>query len=260
MGLIEAAAQTIGSAGAFRKEQEKVMSQNQPTTPAPTTPSAASAAAAAPAITSVAKSSGKVPKLQIQASYQALVSGLQSSYQPTDTFNISGATLTRDDVIARLNAFIATVEATKTARQQWLSAVQAEHAGLLDATPLRQSLHAIVQARLGGKDASGLVAFGFNPAKGSKRTVTSKATAVAKTASTREARHTMGKVQKKDVKGDVVGITVTPLIASPPTQGPSAPSTQTSSSTGPSVQGGSSAPAAPSGAPAASVPAATPSH
>jgi hypothetical protein len=224
------------------------MSQpNTPTTSAPNTQPASATATAAPAITSASKTSGKVPKLQIQASYQALVSGLLSTYQPTDTFTINGETLTRDGVVARLNAYIATAEASKSSRQQWLGAVEAEHTGLVAVTPLRQSLHAIVQARLGGKDATGLTAFGFSPAKSTKRTVTSKATAVAKTAATREARHTMGKVQKKDVKGDVVGITVTPLIASPPTPAPSIAPAAPSSAT-------------PSGAAPASAPAATPSH
>jgi hypothetical protein len=230
------------------------MSQtNQTPTTAPTPqPAASGTATGQTGITSVARSSGKVPKLQIQASYQALVSGLQSTYQPSDTFSINGGTLTRDEVVAQLNAFIAEVEATKTTRQQWLNAVQAERAALLAITPLRQSLHAIVQARLGGKDATGLVAFGFNPAKITKKTVTSKATAAAKTAATRKARNTLGKVQKQALKGDVVGITVTPLIASPPTP---APKESSSAPTAPS-----NATPTPSGAAPASAPVATSNH
>ncbi len=85
---------------------------------------------------------------------------------------------------------------------------------------LRQSLLSILQARLGGKGAAGLAAFGFNPAKSGKRTVSSKATAIAKNAATRQARHTMGSAQKLAIKGDVVGITVTPLIAAPPAPAP----------------------------------------
>jgi hypothetical protein len=172
------------------------MSQtNTPTTSAPTPQPASATANARPAITRASKTRSKVPKLQIQASYLALVSGLLSTYQRSDTFSINGETLTRDEVTARLNAYIAAAEATKASRRQWLAAVQTEHASLLAATSLRQGLHGIVQARLGGKDATGLTAFGFSPAKSTKRTVTSKATAVAKTAATREARHTMGSVQ-----------------------------------------------------------------
>ena len=199
------------------------MSQpNQPLTPTPATlqpstqPAVSTAANSAPGITGVARGGGKIPKVQIQVAYQALVSGLQSSYQPSDTFVIAGQTLSRDEVIARLNAVIALAEVTKATRQQWLSAVEAEHAGLVAARTLRECLHGIVQARLGSKSASGLTAFGFSPAKTAKRTVTTKATAVAKTTATRAARHTMGKVQKQSITGDVVGITVTPLVASAP--------------------------------------------
>jgi len=45
--------------------------------------------------------------------------------------------------------------------------------------------------------------FGFAPPKTPKRTVKSKAQAVAQAAATRQARHTMGKQQKKGVKGAV---------------------------------------------------------
>jgi hypothetical protein len=176
-------------------------------------PKPAASTASAPAITSIAKSGSKVGKLQNQAAFQALVVGLQATYQPSDTFNIAGQTLTRDDVIALLNAFIATVEATKAARQQWLSAVEQEHNTFPGANTLRQNLRGILEARVGGKGVSGLIAFGFNPAKTPKRTVIDKATAVAKSAATRVARHTMGKVQKSAITGDVVGIHVTPMLA-----------------------------------------------
>jgi hypothetical protein len=161
-----------------------------------------------------------LPKLQLQAVYQALASGLASTYQPGDTFNIHGETLSRDEVVAHLHDVVATVEATKAARQQWMSAVQDERASVVTGKALRESLQGILQARLGGKAASGLTAFGFNPAKTGKRTVTDKATAVAKSAATRQARHTMGSVQRLAIKGDVVGITVTPLLATPPAQAP----------------------------------------
>ncbi len=67
---------------------------------------------------------GKLPKLQLQAVYQALASGLQATFQPTDTFNINGETLSRDEVVAGLHAVIVLIEATKAVRQQWTRAVQ----------------------------------------------------------------------------------------------------------------------------------------
>jgi hypothetical protein len=192
-------------------------------------------AGASPGITSVAKS-GKSTKVLTQASYQALVSGLQSTFQPTDTFNVPGGTLTRDQIIAQLNTFISAAEATKAARQQWLTAVAGERSTLGDVTPLRQSIRSILQGRF-GKEGPALTSFGFSPAKLAKRTAHTKAAAAVKTAATREARHTMGTVQKKTVKGDVVGIAVTPLVASPPQPAsgasapPSSPSTASPSPT-----------------------------
>ncbi len=147
------------------------------------------------------------------AAFQALAVGLQATYQPSDTFNIAGQTLSRDDLVARLNSVIATIEATKAARQQWIGAVEQERQILPGANTLRQNLRGILEARVGGKGASGLTAFGFNPAKTPKRTVIDKATAVAKSAATRVARHTMGRVQKSAITGDVVGIHVTPMLA-----------------------------------------------
>ncbi len=96
--------------------------------------------------------------------------------------------------------------------------------------PLRQSIRSILQGRF-GKEATALTAFGFSPAKPPKKTAETKAAAAVKTAATREARHTMGRVQKKTVKGDVVAIAVTPLVASPPqpASGASAPSSPTPS-------------------------------
>ena len=193
---------------------------------------APASAGASPGITSIAKSGGKSTKVLTQTSYQALVSGLQSSFQPTDTFDVPDGTLTRDQVIAQLNTFIAAAEATKTAHQQWLTAVAGERSTLSDVTPLRQNIRSILQGRF-GKAAPALTSFGFSPAKSPKKTVETKAAAAVKTAATREARHTMGKVQKKTVKGDVVAIAVTPLVASPPqpASGASAPSSPTPSPT-----------------------------
>ena|ERR1700677_1401288 len=48
------------------------------------------------------------------------------------------------------------------------------------------------------------------------QTVEAKALAKAKRAATRAARHTMGSVQKKAITGNVVAVTVTPVIAGAP--------------------------------------------
>src|SRR5271155_4629357 len=117
------------------------------------------------------------PKVMMQASYQALVSGLRATFQPTDTFVLKGGVLTRDQAVAQLGAYIAAGETTKSTRMQWISAVQAERDILEQATPVREGLRNILQARF-GKDGTGLTTFGFRPAKAAKKTVTAKATAL----------------------------------------------------------------------------------
>jgi hypothetical protein len=193
-------------------------------------------------ITNVA-SGARPNKVLLQASYQALVNGLQSSYEPTDTFNTTQGTYTRDELIAQFNTFIGTGETTKAARQEWLAATQAEQAGLLQVAPLRAAVRSVLQARF-GTTGLGLSKFGFTPGKTPKKSTTTKAGAVAKTKATRAARHTMGKVQKQAITGDVVGITVTPLVAGPPT--PALGST-TPSAPAASTPAGSATPASPGG-------------
>jgi hypothetical protein len=69
-----------------------------------------------------------------------------------------------------------------------------------------------VKATVGG--ATDLADFGLTPKKvPTPPTVEAKAAAAAKRASTRAARGTMGSKQKQDVKGDVTGVTVTPVTA-----------------------------------------------
>ncbi len=197
-------------------------------------------------ITNVA-SAAHPTKVLLQASYQALVNGLQSTYQPTDTFNTTEGVYTRDELISQFNAFIGTSETTKATRQEWLAATQAEHAALLQVAPLREAVRSVLQARF-GKTGLGLAKFGFSPSKTPKKSTTIKAGAVAKTKATRQARHTMGKVQKKGITGDVVGITVTPLVAGPPTPAsgsttPSAPTAGTPAGSATPASSGGGAPA-----------------
>jgi hypothetical protein len=70
-----------------------------------------------------------------------------------------------------------------------------------------------------GSQPDVLAEFGLQPKKvRTPATVASKAAAVAKRTATRAARHTMGSVQKKAVKGDVTGVVVVPVTsASAPT-------------------------------------------
>jgi len=73
-----------------------------------------------------------------------------------------------------------------------------------------------------GKNANAVLNdFGMTaPKVPGAKTVGKKATAAAKRTATRAARHTMGSVQKKAVTGNVVGITVTPVVSGSPVATP----------------------------------------
>src|SRR5581483_8311817 len=87
-----------------------------------------------------------------------------------------------------------------------------------------------VKATVGG--ASDLADFGLTPKKArTPQTVEAKAAATAKREATRAARNTMGAKQKLKVKGNVVGVSVTPVTAGPVVgKAPVAPSVGTTSS------------------------------
>jgi hypothetical protein len=69
-----------------------------------------------------------------------------------------------------------------------------------------------------GSASSVLADYGLTPRKARAPMTTDKqAAAVAKRNATRAARHTMGSVQKKAVKGDVTGVNVTPVTSATPT-------------------------------------------
>src|SRR5262249_207703 len=84
-----------------------------------------------------------------------------------------------------------------------------------------------------------LADFGIHPKAPAQLTVEQKAAKAAKSAATREARHTQGSKQKKSVNGDVVAVDVTPIVATKP-----GGAEQPSSPTGPVTSGSTTATAA----------------
>jgi len=89
-----------------------------------------------------------------------------------------------------------------------------------------------------------LADYGLTPRKQRTPLTTQKqAVAVAKRASTRAARHTMGSKQKAGVKGDVTGVVVTP-VTEPKAPLPS-PAPTPAPSTGPAVTPTPASPASP---------------
>jgi hypothetical protein len=134
-----------------------------------------------------------------------------------------------------LNGTAYTPAALKVVFQSQITAIDANQAlrkqladGVANAKTLAKTVDNVFQLlRLAliaqyGKNANAILNdYGMTvPKAPGAKTVDAKAIAQAKRTATRAARHTMGPVQKKAVKGHVVGTTVTPVVAGPPVPEP----------------------------------------
>ncbi len=140
-------------------------------------------------------------RVGMQAVYQAVVAGLLAYYQPSDVFLMKSGTCTRDELVARFQAYVAAAEKTKSAYQAWRASLQEEQAIELSVRSLRSGVRGIAQARF-GKDGAQVLQFGFVPFRPAERTAESKAAAVKRAKATREARGTRGRKQRLEITGE----------------------------------------------------------
>jgi hypothetical protein len=221
-------------------------------TPAPAPPQPAAGTAPSQLITTTANGSNHGTKVDLQAVYQGLVSGLLALYQSTDTFQMKTGTYTRDELVTQFQGFVGAAENTKSTNQAWRASVQIERELEASVRTLRQGVRGIAQARFGA-DGAQLMQLGFAPAKAVKKTAASKAEAVVKSKATRVARGTKGKKQKLAVTGETAaaaataekGATLAPIAAPAPAAGSTAaPAVPVVTSTAPGVTAasGTSAP------------------
>jgi hypothetical protein len=174
---------------------------------------AASPSPATPTILGTASSSA-TKKVTLLTSVQALINGLQANYQPGDVFQLSAGPMTRDELIADLQAFIAASLKTTQSNAAWRSDVAAEHAAAAQVQEQRQEVKGVISARF-GKTSPQMLTFGFLQAKLRKVSAKTTALAVVKREATREARGTMSKAEKQEIHGNVSAeIVVTPAGSS----------------------------------------------
>lgn len=165
---------------------------------------------AAPLITATANGSNHGKKVDLQATYQAVIAGLLEFYNPTDVFQMASGTYTRDELIADFQQFVTAAQNTKESNAQWREDIQTERQLEQHVKVLRKCVKGVVTARFTDNGAQ-LLKFGFTLPKPRKRSAKTMAAAVEKGLATREKRQTLGKVQKKDIKGNVnVQLVVTP--------------------------------------------------
>jgi hypothetical protein len=156
-------------------------------------------------------------KSQVVAFTQQLIAGTAKHLTGTTQVRLVGSSFTSADITAKLQSIV-TLESDVDAAKAATKAKLATQTANMPSLRIFESAYVayLKAAYRGSPDV--LADFGIQPPKvRAPATVEAKATAAAKRAATRAARHTMGSQQKKAVKGDVTGIVVTPVTAAPPT-------------------------------------------
>ncbi|HZU83687.1 MAG TPA: hypothetical protein VE987_12255 [Polyangiaceae bacterium] len=172
-----------------------------------------------------------------QARDAQVITGIQKHLQNVPSIPLVGTAYTPADLVKLIQSRIDSAGTVAAAKAAWHVTVTSHKALNTSLTPSIRALRQYV-INVFGPTSPVLTDFGFSPPKAATRTPEEKAAAAAKAKATRKARQTMGKKQKKAVKGTVTGIVITPIDAS---KGASAAVTAT----------GASSAAAPAPAPAA---------
>jgi hypothetical protein len=133
------------------------------------------------------------------------------------------------------------VDTAKATTKDRLAAEKAEMPAL---RTLMSALVTTIKGTHAG-DPGFLAAFGISPKVRTPPTIEAKATAAAKRASTRKARHTMGPVARLAVKGDVNSVTLVPNTTTKPTVNPATPASPSPEAPAPVVTATPAPPALP---------------
>ena len=167
---------------------------------------------------------------------------------------VGGATFTVTSLTALLQSFVDSRAAVEASRAATKAKVQVESVQAPSQLAVIRAFETVVRGTF-GSSADVLADFGLAPLKARvPRTAEEKAVSAAKSAATRKARGTMGKNQKKSVKGSITAkLVVTPVTTSPVSPPVATPAPATST---PSAAPAAAAPVGnePSGAPVATTP------
>jgi len=156
-----------------------------------------------------------------------VIAGIQKHLQNTSSLPLVGSTYTPADLVKLVQSRIDASGQSDATKATWHSSVLAGETLNTKLTPVLRALRQYV-INVFGATSPVLADFGFVPPKSATRTPEQKAASAAKAKATRKARGTMGKKQKKAVKGDVTGIIVTPttsvsgVVAAPTASAPPA--------------------------------------
>jgi hypothetical protein len=185
------------------------------------------------------------------ARVQALIAGT-SKHFPNGSFTIGSTTYSSASLLQLLQKLADAMSARDAAQAGAKDAMAAEQAAQAQIGPIERAYRRLVLAAFSNATQT-LADFGLTPPK-ARAPLTSEelAAKAAKARATRTARGTTSKKQKLGVKGDVTGVTVTPVHA-PTAAPPAAPVSPVTPASPPATQLVSTASNAPAASPAASV-------
>jgi len=166
------------------------------------------------------------------ASVKQLIAGAKKHYPDASAkLTVGGAAFTVSSLTQFMQDFVDKREAVEVSRAAMRAKVEAERTQAPSELAVIRAFVKVVRGTFGNA-ADVLADFGLVPAKvHTPMTAEDKAVAVAKRKATRKARKTMGKVQKKEVRGAVQAtLVVTPLDGPAPAASPQTPAAATPSS------------------------------
>jgi hypothetical protein len=155
-----------------------------------------------------------VAKENVIGRMQRLSSGLRQ-HLSGQVLLLAGASVKADDLVSELDGYVVQLNSTDASEAAWHAQVATTRT-LEDSqiNPRVSALETYLESLYGPTSAT-LTDFGLTPRKSKARTVLSKAQAIAKSAATRVARHTLGPREKASIHGTV------PPESNPPTPTPS---------------------------------------
>ena len=177
-------------------------------------------------------------KGQIVVVAKQLIAGTAKRLAKGTQVPLVGSSYTPDQITTELQSIVnlrTDVDAAKATAKAKLAAETAQMPAL---RTFMSAYVSFIKAAY-GTSPDALADFGINPKQRAQLTAEANVAAAAKRKATRAARHTMGSRQKLGVKGDVTGITVTPITAPQPVV--AAPGTAPSSPSAPATSTGTTA-------------------
>jgi hypothetical protein len=141
-------------------------------------------------------------RTKTQARDAQVIEGIKKHLQNVSNLPLVGSAYTPADLVKLVQSRIDSANGATATKANWHSTVVADKTLNTKLTPVLRALRQYV-INVFGETSPVLADFGFTPPKRATRTPEQKAAAAVKAKATREARHTMGKVQKKGIKGTV---------------------------------------------------------